>query len=105
MFCCYGNLMKAMVMPRSDGDVLCCRPLEAMNSLSNRWSYGFAFGASSRVVFLLFSKQHILFPAPPWAECKTRPLSVSILEDTHAFPLSFWKTHPSPFSHSGRKIR
>ncbi|XP_059903048.1 STRA6-like isoform X1 [Gadus macrocephalus] len=55
-------------LPRMAGHFGIAVPLEAMNSLSNRWSYGFAFGASSRVVFLLFSKQHILFPAPPWAQ-------------------------------------
>ena len=92
-------------MSQCDGDALCCRPLEAMNSLSNRWSYGFAFGASSRAVLMLFSKQHILFSAPAWAQSKTRPLSVSTLEDTPPFPLSFWKIRPSPFSHSGRKIK
>ncbi|KAG7253498.1 hypothetical protein CRUP_009731 [Coryphaenoides rupestris] len=47
-----------------DGGVL---PLEAMGSLRNRWSYGFAFGASSRFILMLFSQKHLLFPTPGWA--------------------------------------
>lgn len=38
-----------------------------MSSLSNRWSYGFAFGAVSSSVLLLFSESYLPFPVPPWA--------------------------------------
>lgn len=38
-----------------------------MSSLSNRWSYGFAFGAVSSTVLLLFSETYLPFPVPPWA--------------------------------------
>lgn len=39
-----------------------------MSSLSNRWSYGFAFGAVSSTVLLLFSEAYLPFPVPPWAK-------------------------------------
>lgn len=39
-----------------------------MSSLSNRWSYGFAFGAVSSTVLLLFSESYLPFPVPPWAK-------------------------------------
>ncbi|KAM8878923.1 STRA6-like isoform 2-T2 [Spinachia spinachia] len=42
-------------------------PLDSIGSLSNRWSYGFAFGAVSSSVLLLFSESYILFPVPSWA--------------------------------------
>uniref|UniRef100_A0A8C4E3R2 STRA6-like n=1 Tax=Dicentrarchus labrax TaxID=13489 RepID=A0A8C4E3R2_DICLA len=42
-------------------------PLDTIGSLSNRWSYGFAFGAVSSTVLLLFSEQYIPFTVPPWA--------------------------------------
>ncbi|KAG9333572.1 hypothetical protein JZ751_011309, partial [Albula glossodonta] len=42
-------------------------PLDVMGSLRNRWSYGFAFGAVSSSVLLLFSQDHLLFYMPPWA--------------------------------------
>ncbi|XP_056890910.1 STRA6-like [Takifugu flavidus] len=42
-------------------------PLDTMSSLSNRWSYGFAFGAVSSSVLLLFSESYLPFPVPPWA--------------------------------------
>ncbi|KAM6941530.1 STRA6-like isoform 2-T2 [Lycodopsis pacificus] len=42
-------------------------PLDTIGSLSNRWSYGFAFGAVSSSVLLLFSDQYIPFTVPPWA--------------------------------------
>ncbi|XP_075946462.1 STRA6-like [Anarhichas minor] len=42
-------------------------PLDTIGSLSNRWSYGFAFGAVSSSVLLLFSEQYIPFTVPPWA--------------------------------------
>ncbi|KAM9856960.1 STRA6-like [Aulostomus maculatus] len=42
-------------------------PLDTIGSLSNRWSYGFAFGAVSYGVLLLFSENYILFTVPPWA--------------------------------------
>ncbi|KAK0139552.1 Stimulated by retinoic acid gene 6 protein-like [Merluccius polli] len=45
-----------------------CSPLEAMGSLSNRWSYGFAFGATSHVVLMQFFEKFIIFSAPSWAQ-------------------------------------
>ncbi|XP_061625345.1 STRA6-like isoform X2 [Phyllopteryx taeniolatus] len=42
-------------------------PLDTLGSLSNRWSYGFAFGAVSYSVLLLFSEHYIPFTVPPWA--------------------------------------
>lgn len=42
-------------------------PLDTIGSLSNRWSYGFAFGAVSSSVLLLFSERYIPFPVPNWA--------------------------------------
>ncbi|XP_060942304.1 STRA6-like [Limanda limanda] len=42
-------------------------PLDTIGSLSNRWSYGFAFGAVSSSVLLLFSESYIPFTLPPWA--------------------------------------
>ncbi|XP_056228072.1 STRA6-like isoform X1 [Seriola aureovittata] len=42
-------------------------PLDTIGSLSNRWSYGFAFGAVSGSVLLLFSERYIPFTVPPWA--------------------------------------
>uniref|UniRef100_A0A3Q2DBB5 STRA6-like n=1 Tax=Cyprinodon variegatus TaxID=28743 RepID=A0A3Q2DBB5_CYPVA len=42
-------------------------PLDTIGSLSNRWSYGFAFGAVSSSVLLLFSERYVPFTVPPWA--------------------------------------
>ncbi|CAB1453826.1 unnamed protein product [Pleuronectes platessa] len=42
-------------------------PLDTIGSLSNRWSYGFAFGAVSSSVLLLFSESYIPFTLPAWA--------------------------------------
>ncbi|XP_054460478.1 STRA6-like [Anoplopoma fimbria] len=42
-------------------------PLDTIGSLSNRWSYGFAFGAVSSSVLLLFSESFIPFTVPDWA--------------------------------------
>ncbi|TMS23909.1 Stimulated by retinoic acid gene 6 protein-like [Larimichthys crocea] len=42
-------------------------PLDTIGSISNRWSYGFAFGAVSSSVLLLFSENYKLFDVPPWA--------------------------------------
>ncbi|XP_012722464.2 STRA6-like [Fundulus heteroclitus] len=42
-------------------------PLDTIGSLSNRWSYGFAYGAVSSSVLLLFSERYIPFTLPPWA--------------------------------------
>lgn len=46
---------------------LCCRPLDTIGSVSNRWSYGFAFGTVSSSVLLLFSERYIPFTVVPWA--------------------------------------
>ncbi|KAM7419000.1 hypothetical protein PAMA_016223 [Pampus argenteus] len=42
-------------------------PLDTIGNFSNRWSYGFAFGAVSSSVLLLFSKNYIPFHLPDWA--------------------------------------
>ncbi|XP_010785084.1 STRA6-like [Notothenia coriiceps] len=42
-------------------------PLDTIGSLSNRWSYGSAFGAVSSSVMLLFSDSYIPFSVPSWA--------------------------------------
>nr|XP_046264623.1 STRA6-like [Scatophagus argus] len=42
-------------------------PLDTIGSISNRWSYGFAFGAVSSTVLLLFSESYIPFRIPGWA--------------------------------------
>ncbi|MCI4395119.1 hypothetical protein PGIGA_G00176730 [Pangasianodon gigas] len=42
-------------------------PLDFLGSMSNRWSYGFAFGAITPSVLLLFSESYTPFPVPPWA--------------------------------------
>nr|XP_023668276.1 stimulated by retinoic acid gene 6 protein-like isoform X3 [Paramormyrops kingsleyae] len=42
-------------------------PLDFIGSLSNRWSYGFAFGAVSSSVMLLFSREYLPFNVPTWA--------------------------------------
>ncbi|KAG7458917.1 hypothetical protein MATL_G00225720 [Megalops atlanticus] len=43
-------------------------PLDFIGSLSNRWSYGFAFGAVSSSVLLLFSEKYVQFNVPTWAK-------------------------------------
>lgn len=43
-------------------------PLDFIGCLSNRWSYGFAFGAVSSSVLLLFSEGYVPFSVPPWAQ-------------------------------------
>ncbi|XP_041641266.1 STRA6-like [Cheilinus undulatus] len=43
-------------------------PFDTIGSLSNRWSYGFAFGAVSSSVLLLFSERYIPFVVPNWAK-------------------------------------
>lgn len=42
-------------------------PLDTIGSFSNRWSYGFAFGAVSSNVLFLFSESYVPFNVPPWA--------------------------------------
>ncbi|XP_022064951.2 STRA6-like isoform X1 [Acanthochromis polyacanthus] len=42
-------------------------PLDTIGGLSNRWSYGFAYGAVSSSVLLLFSERYLLFDVPNWA--------------------------------------
>uniref|UniRef100_A0A3Q0RFE0 STRA6-like n=1 Tax=Amphilophus citrinellus TaxID=61819 RepID=A0A3Q0RFE0_AMPCI len=42
-------------------------PLDTIGSLSNRWSYGFAFGAVSSNVLLLFSESYLPITVPSWA--------------------------------------
>ncbi|XP_074539365.1 STRA6-like [Halichoeres trimaculatus] len=43
-------------------------PFDTIGSLSNRWSYGFAFGAVSSSVLLLFSERFVPFVVPNWAK-------------------------------------
>ncbi|KAM9314431.1 stimulated by retinoic acid gene 6 protein-like [Pholidichthys leucotaenia] len=42
-------------------------PLDTLGSHSNRWSYGFAYGAVSSGIVALFSKGFIPFTVPSWA--------------------------------------
>ncbi|XP_066517803.1 STRA6-like [Hoplias malabaricus] len=43
-------------------------PLDFLGSLSNRWSYGFAFGAVTPSVLQLFSESYTPFNVPVWAK-------------------------------------
>ncbi|XP_026215794.1 STRA6-like isoform X2 [Anabas testudineus] len=54
-------------LPFLEGRFAIVVPLDTIGSLSNRWSYGFAFGAVSSSVLLLFSERYIPFTVPPWA--------------------------------------
>ncbi|XP_041790002.1 STRA6-like [Chelmon rostratus] len=54
-------------LPFLDGRFAVVVPLDTIGSLSNRWSYGFAFGAVSSSVLLLFSEGYIPFTVPAWA--------------------------------------
>ncbi|KAM4604349.1 STRA6-like isoform 2-T2 [Polymixia lowei] len=54
-------------LPFLEGRFAIVVPLDSIGSLSNRWSYGFAFGAVSSSVLLLFSERYISFDFPPWA--------------------------------------
>ncbi|XP_076585461.1 STRA6-like [Chaetodon auriga] len=54
-------------LPFLDGRFAIVVPLDTIGSLSNRWSYGFAFGAVSSSVLLLFSEGYIPFTVPTWA--------------------------------------
>ncbi|XP_056136245.1 STRA6-like isoform X3 [Lampris incognitus] len=54
-------------LPFLEGRFAIVVPLDTIGSLSNRWSYGFAFGAVSSSVLLLFSERYIPFDVPPWA--------------------------------------
>ncbi|KAJ8247651.1 hypothetical protein GJAV_G00248700 [Gymnothorax javanicus] len=42
-------------------------PLDVIDSLKNRWSYGFAFGVVSSSVLLLFAQEYLPLSVPPWA--------------------------------------
>ncbi|XP_070827113.1 STRA6-like [Chaetodon trifascialis] len=55
-------------LPFLDGRFAIVVPLDTIGSLSNRWSYGFAFGAVSSSVLLLFSEGYIPFTVPNWAK-------------------------------------
>nr|XP_014345374.1 PREDICTED: uncharacterized protein LOC102360404 [Latimeria chalumnae] len=43
-------------------------PLDFIGTFSNRWSYGFAFGAVAIKVMFLFSEDYLPFSAPTWAK-------------------------------------
>ncbi|XP_062865140.1 STRA6-like [Trichomycterus rosablanca] len=43
-------------------------PLDFIDSMSNRWSYGFAFGAVTPSVLQLFSESYTPVPVPNWAK-------------------------------------
>ncbi|XP_072525676.1 stimulated by retinoic acid gene 6 protein-like [Salminus brasiliensis] len=43
-------------------------PLDFIGSMSNRWSYGVAFGAVAPSVLQLFSESYTPFPVPTWAK-------------------------------------
>lgn len=55
-------------LPFLDGRFGIVVPLDTIGSFSNRWSYGFAFGAVSSSVLLLFSEQYVPFIVPVWAK-------------------------------------
>ncbi|CAG5928861.1 unnamed protein product, partial [Menidia menidia] len=54
-------------LPFLEGRFAIVVPLDTIGSLSNRWSYGFAFGAVSSSVLLLFSESYVPFSLPSWA--------------------------------------
>ncbi|KAK7929330.1 hypothetical protein WMY93_005725 [Mugilogobius chulae] len=54
-------------LPFLDGRFGIVVPLDTIGSFSNRWSYGFAFGAVSSSVLMLFSEHYIPFTVPTWA--------------------------------------
>uniref|UniRef100_A0A667X0L2 STRA6-like n=1 Tax=Myripristis murdjan TaxID=586833 RepID=A0A667X0L2_9TELE len=54
-------------LPFLEGRFAIVVPLDTIGSLSNRWSYGFAFGAISSSVLLLFSERYVPFSVPHWA--------------------------------------
>ncbi|XP_041838110.1 STRA6-like [Melanotaenia boesemani] len=55
-------------LPFLEGRFAIVVPLDTVGSLSNRWSYGFAFGAVSSSVLLLFSENYVPFTVPSWAK-------------------------------------
>ncbi|KAM6971813.1 STRA6-like [Aplochiton taeniatus] len=61
------NLAIDQKLPFIGGRFAIVVPLDTIGSLSNRWSYGFAFGAVSSSVLLLLSERYIPFSVPPWA--------------------------------------
>lgn len=48
--------------------IFLCSPLDFIGNLSNRWSYGFAFGAIAPSVIQLFSESYTPFNVPNWAK-------------------------------------
>ncbi|XP_011482358.1 stimulated by retinoic acid gene 6 protein-like isoform X2 [Oryzias latipes] len=42
-------------------------PLDTLSSFSNRWSYGFAFGAMANMAFVFFRQEFRPFKLPSWA--------------------------------------
>ncbi|KAM4584428.1 STRA6-like [Odontesthes bonariensis] len=54
-------------LPFLDGRFGIVVPLDTIGNLSNRWTYGFAFGAVANSVLLLFSERYVPFTVPSWA--------------------------------------
>uniref|UniRef100_A0A674JSA8 STRA6-like n=1 Tax=Terrapene triunguis TaxID=2587831 RepID=A0A674JSA8_9SAUR len=44
------------------------RPLDFVGTFSNRWSFGFAFGATANKVMFLFSEGYLPLRVPQWAQ-------------------------------------
>uniref|UniRef100_A0A8D0GTR7 Uncharacterized protein n=1 Tax=Sphenodon punctatus TaxID=8508 RepID=A0A8D0GTR7_SPHPU len=44
------------------------RPLDFVGTFSNRWSFGFAFGATANKVMVLFSEDYLPLHVPQWAQ-------------------------------------
>ncbi|XP_061578083.1 STRA6-like isoform X1 [Cololabis saira] len=63
-----GRLVIDQRLPFLEGRFGIVVPLDTIGNLSNRWSYGFAYGAISSSVLLLFSERYIPFPVPNWAK-------------------------------------
>lgn len=60
----------SILQPSGFSDVLSsrwCRPLDTLSSFSNRWSYGFAFGAMANSAILFFRQEFRPFILPAWA--------------------------------------
>ncbi|XP_067409439.1 stimulated by retinoic acid gene 6 protein-like [Emydura macquarii macquarii] len=51
-----------------DGRFGVVMPLDFVGTFSNRWSFGFAFGATANKVMFLFSEGYLPLQAPQWAQ-------------------------------------
>ncbi|XP_028661749.1 STRA6-like isoform X2 [Erpetoichthys calabaricus] len=55
-------------IPALNGRFAIIVPLDFIDSLRNRWSYGFAFGAVASSVLLLFSEEYVPTHFPAWSK-------------------------------------